>query len=101
METMMRILKLSILLAALLGAVGPATAQYGGCLGACGTVASAAPTYQGPGDVVSGFLAWGSAARTYSSSVTAGSRMADLVQGPTGASPGAAVGTFRSASSGF
>jgi hypothetical protein len=47
----MRILKLSILLAALLGAAGPASAQMGGCLGACGTVAFVAPTYQGPGDI--------------------------------------------------
>jgi hypothetical protein len=53
METKMRILKLSILLAALLGAVTPVSAQFGGCLGACGTVAFSAPSYQGPGDTFS------------------------------------------------
>src|SRR3981081_854042 len=64
----MRILKLSILLAALFGGSSPSSA---GCViggdvwgGVCG---GAAPSYQGPGDVVSGALIWGSCARAYSS----------------------------------
>jgi len=53
--------------------------------------------YQGPGDVItSGWLYWGSCAYVFKASLASTSTsMCDLEQGPSGASPGTAVGTLR------
>jgi hypothetical protein len=59
---------------------------------------SAAPTYQGPGDVVSGATAWGSCARAYSAAqASTATSLCDLVA-VTG---GATVCTLRATASGF
>lgn len=61
-------------------------------------VGSPPPSYVGPGDVVSGAVAWGSCARVYTASLASTStNLCDLVN----ASTGAAVGTLRASASGF
>lgn len=60
----------------------------------------AAPTasYQGPGDIVSGALIWGSCARVYNTSLASTSTsLCDLVDITTGA----AIGTLRGSTTGF
>ena len=58
--------------------------------------------YQGPGDVLSGAISWGSCARVYKASLASTStNLCDLVQASTGASPGTSVGTLRGSASGF
>jgi hypothetical protein len=62
------------------------------------------PTYtQGPGDIIpSGWQFWGSCARAFKLSLAnTSTSMCDLQQGPSGASPGTAVGTLRASASGF
>ncbi|SHM37335.1 hypothetical protein [Bradyrhizobium lablabi] len=107
---MNRILKLSILLAALLGAMGAARAQMSPLPGfPPGTFqnraaldAGGVAAYAGPGDVVGGAFMWGSCARVYSlAKASTSTSMCDLVQGPSGASPGTAVGTLRGSATGF
>ena len=56
-----------------------------------------APSYQGPGDIVSGALAWGSCARVYNASLASTSTsLCDLVDSVSGA----AVGTLRGSAAG-
>lgn len=74
-------------------------AQMNLLTGAGGKIrASSAATYQGPGDIVSGWLAWGSCARVYSfSQASTATSLCDLVDSSTGS----AVGTLRGTSSGL
>lgn len=60
-------------------------------------------SFQGIGDVSgSAAFMWGSCARAYSLALASTSTsLCDLVQGPSGASPGTAVGTLRGSASGF
>jgi hypothetical protein len=61
--------------------------------------ATVAATYQGPGDIVSGALIWGSCARVYNVSLASTSTsLCDLVDTSTGAT---AVCTLRGSSTGF
>lgn len=58
-----------------------------------------APSYQGPGDVVSGALAWGSCARAYNTSYANGTNpLCDLVDATTGL---VAICTLRVLTTGF
>lgn len=62
-------------------------------------VAISTATFQGPGDIVSGALIWGSVARVYNASLANTSTlMADLVDSTTGT---VAVCTLRGSSTGF
>lgn len=66
-----------------------------------GKPSAGAPGYSGPGDSKA-FIQWGSVARVYNGAAASTStQMADLVQGPSGASPGTAVGTLRGSASGL
>ena len=65
--------------------------------------AAISAAYQGPGDAkaVTWFF-WGSCARAFSASFAGGAgSICDLVQSPTGASPGTAVCTLKIAANGF
>ena len=95
----MRILKLSILLAALLGAVGPVWAQVGQAPSPAQLVpAPSAPTYQGPGNAVSGVVAWYSCARAVDSTKTAGTSLCELVDS---AAPTTVICTLKLGANGF
>lgn len=60
--------------------------------------AAPAATYQGPGDVVSGWTAWGSCARAYNSATAAGTNMCDLVDS---SAPTTVICTLKTLSTGF
>jgi hypothetical protein len=60
--------------------------------------AAPAASYQGPGDIVSGALIWGSCARGYSSATAAGTSMCDLVDS---AAPTTVICTLKLGSNGF
>jgi hypothetical protein len=106
METKMRILKLSILLAALLAAAlwallcGQAGAQLAGGLifPGPGLPVAAAITYVGPNDTISGATAFGSCARAVSASYAAGGgNLCDLVDS---AAPTTVICTLKALTSG-
>lgn len=66
-----------------------------------GTAHSVGATYSGSGDIIS-FSQWGSCARVYNlAKASTATSMCDLVQGPSGASPGTAVGTLRGSATGL
>src|SRR5690348_15562028 len=78
--------------------IGQANAQSLPLLGVSGGSIAVASSYQGPGDVVSGWLAWGSCARVFTTAqASTSTNMCDLVA-TTG---GAAVCTLRGSSTGF
>lgn len=92
-----RPLKITALLLSLFLAGGPAYAGSMGLLGVGG--GSAAATYQGPGDIVSGATAWGSCARAYNAAYANGTNsLCDLKDKTTGT---VAICTLRVKTSGF
>jgi hypothetical protein len=94
----MRILKLSILLAVLLGAIAPARAQML-LTGAGKPTPAAAASYQGPGDIVSGAQFYGACSRVYNlSGASTVTSLCDLVDS---AAPTVVICTLRGTTSGL
>jgi hypothetical protein len=90
--------RLVLALAFCLALAGGAQAQ-GGMGPGPGMVHSTGSSYSGPGDVVSGALAWGSCARVYNVSLASTSTsLCDLVDTSVG---GTAICTLRGSSTGF
>jgi hypothetical protein len=86
--------------------VGASESSYGGSmmLLGVGTAPTAAPNYQGPGDVFSGATAWGSCARVYTAAqASTATSLCDLTAKVTqnGYTAGGAVCTIRATASGY
>jgi hypothetical protein len=92
--------RLSLIAAVLLRLCVVASAQFNGCpAGFCAPTAAPTASYQGPGDIVSGFLTWGSCARVYTASLASTSTsLCDLVDS---AAPTVVICTLRGTATGF
>lgn len=87
------------LLLSLIVALVPAPADSGGMMLLGAGKPAAGASYQGPGDIVSGALIWGSCARVYNASLAStATSLCDLVDTTTGA---VAICTLRGSSTGF
>lgn len=92
--------RIALSVAILLALISAATAQWNGCkAGFCNVKTASAPTYQGPGDIVSGATIFESCARVYNASLASTSTsMCDLVDS---AAPTVVICTLRGSSSGY
>jgi hypothetical protein len=92
--------KLLTFLTATIFSISVSATSFGGSMGLLGVGGgSAAPTYQGPGDIVTGATAWGSCARAYNAAYANGTNpMCDLVDS---AAPTVVICTLRVKTTGF